>query len=285
MKKKLTFGLLVVLGLFLMAGCSGNNNLEKIAKNINNCESVKNYEEYGYKIKAIAKKDAIIISSNISDTKSEVEFKLNGDILSNENLSTDDLMATLLLINGVGQTYGYKDGELSQNINTFSEKFKNYSLDNEGLELIIGDDKVSLKMDLSKKVPLIDMNNFYLKTNDLDMISELVANKETGNQNGKIGNIAYDIFIGEEESTIQIGQDKKLSDSAYKSILAALAVMYGEETATKFEELYPNFEKGKTILGAFTIEKNYKVEDKTNSIFKDTEVVLITINNKKISDN
>ena len=282
MKTRILIILLTIVGLFTITGCGSDSKLKDIVKKINNCESVKNYKEYGYKIKASAKKNTLTIISKMGDTKSKVDFNLNGDIISNENLATEDLMATLLVINGVGQTYGYKDGELSQNINTFSDEFKKYTIDNEGLELVISDDKVSLKIDLSKKVPLIDMNTFYLKTSDLDMIKELVDDKETGNQSGKIGNIAYDIFIGNEESTIQIGQDEKLSDSAYKSIISVLEVMYNKDIVKHFQEVYPKFIDGKKTIDAFTIEKNYIIEDQKESLFKDTEIVLITINNNII---
>ena len=284
MKKKV-LGIALLLGLIIgVTGCGSSSKLDDIAKKINNCESVKNYKEYGYEIKASTTKDTLTIASKTEETKSKVEFKLENDILSNENLSTEDLMATMLVINGVGQTYGYKDGELSKNINTFAEDYRKYTLDKEGLELIINgnDDKVSLKIDISKKVPLIDMDKFYLKVDDLDMISQLISEKQTGNQNGKIGNIGYNIVVGEKESTIQIGQDKNLSDSAYKSIITALEVMYGENTAKHFQELYPKFEDGKKTVEAFTIEKDYKPEDQDNSVFKDTEVVLVTVDNEKV---
>lgn len=280
--KKMLITLLAFVMLFSLTACGSNSKLDEIADKINNCESVKNYKEYGYEIKASTSKDTLTITSKIDDNSSKVEFKLDGDILSNENLSVDDLLAALLLINGVGQTYGYKDGELSQNINTFSDDFKNYTLEKEGLELVIDDEKVSLKMDLSKKVPLIDMSKFYLKVDDFDILSQILADSEHGNQSGKSGNIAYDVFVGEEESTIQIGQDEKLSDSAYKSILSALEVMYGKEVANHFQELYPNFVSGKKTVEAFTIEKDYKMEDQDDSMFKDTEIVLITINNEQV---
>ncbi len=281
--KKRILSLVVLLVLIIgVTGCGSNSKLDDIAKKINDCKSVKNYKEYGYDIKVTTSKDTLTIISKMEDEESKVEFKLDGDVLSNENLSMNDLMAALLVINGVGQTYGYKDGELSQNINTFTDEFKNYTLAKEGLELVINNEKVSLKMNISKKIPLIDINKFYLKPADLDMISQLIKDKETGNQNGKIGNIGYNIFVGDDESTIQIGQDEKLSDSAYKSILTALEVMYGEDTAKKFQELYPKFVEGKKTVGAFTIEKDYKVENQDDSVFKDTEVVLVTINNKKV---
>ena len=274
--------LVLVVGLCFVTGCSNSDKLKEIVENINNSETVKDYKEYGYEIKASNTDDTLTVTTKMESESSKVEFKLNGDILSNEKLSTDDLMAALLVLNGVGQTYGYEDGVLSQNINAFTDEFKNYTLAKEGLELVINDDNASLKIDITKKIPLIDMNNVYLKADDLDMISELVKDKETGNQNGKTGNIAYDIVIGKDESTIQIGQDEKLSDSAYKSILTALEVMYGEDTAKHFEELYPNFVDGKKTVKEFTIEKDYKPEDQDNSVFKDTEVVLVTINNKML---
>ena len=282
MKKKI----LSILSLFILittlTGCGSNQKLAEIAKNINNCESVKSNKEYNYVIKATATKDKLIINSDFDGTKNKVEFKLEGDILKNENLSTNDLTSAILLINGVGITSGYEDGELSLNVNSFAKEMEAYTLEKEGLELKIGDEKISLKMDINKKIPLIDMDKFYLKTDDFDMIKSIKEDNEHGNQNGKSGNIGYDVFLGVEESTITIGQDKKLSDSAYKSILSALEVMYSEEVAKKFQTLYPEFKDGKTEVDAFTIDTNYIPEDQENSVFKDTKVVLVTIDNNKI---
>ena len=165
MKKKILKIILILIIMISVTGCGENSKLNEIAKKINNCESVKNYKEYGYDIKATATKDTLTVNSKMGDTKSKVDYKLNGNILSNENLSITDLMSTLLVLNGVGQTYGYKDGELSQNINAFTEDYKKYTLDKEGLELIMSDesDKVSIKIDISKKIPLIDINTFFLR--------------------------------------------------------------------------------------------------------------------------
>ena len=282
MKKRALCLVFVLAIIFSLTACNSSKKLEEIANRINDCESVKNLQEYGYEIKASSTKDTLTITSIVDNTSSKVDFVLNKNILSNENLSTDDLLVALLLINGVGRTYGYEDGALSQNINTFPDEYQKYTLKNEGLEFVTDENKVSLKIDLSKKVPMIDMNTFYLKADDLDIIREMVAEKENGNQSGKTGNIAYDIFIGTEETTIQIGQDGKLSDSAYKSILTAIEVIYGEDKAKLFQELYPTFTDGKKTIEAFTIEKDYTIEDQDESVFKDTEVVLVTINNAKM---
>ena len=282
MKKKILSILLLLVLVVCITACGENGPLDKIVKKFNNCETVKTYKDYGYDLKASATKDKLTISSTIEETKTKVEFKLEGNILSNENLSNDDLMAMLLLIDSIGQTYGYKDGQLLQNLNAFSDEIRKYTFDNEGFELIMDDEKISLKIDISKKIPLISMDKFYLTTDEFDTVSQIIADKENGNQTGKVGNIAYDIFVGDEESTIKIGQDEKLSDSAYKSILSALEVMYGDDVAKHFQEIYPKFVDGKTKVGDFTIETNYKFEDQDDSIFKDTKVVLVTINNKNL---
>ena len=282
MKKKILSILLLVVLVIALTACGKNNKLNEIEKKFNNSETVKTYKGYGYNLKATSTKDTLTISSSTEEAKTKVEFKLEGDILSNENLSNNDLMLALILIDSIGQTYGYKDGELAQNMNAFPDEIQKYTLDNEGIELVIGDEKSSLKIDVSKKIPLIDMDKFYLTTDNFDMISEMIADKQNGNQSGKIGNIAYDVFIGDEESTIQIGQDEELKDSAYKSIISALEVMYGKDVAEHFQEIYPEFVDGKTTVEAFTIETNYKMEDQDESAFKDTKVVLVTINNSKL---
>ena len=282
MKKKILSILLLIVLAMSVTACGSNRTLNSIVKEFNDCETVKTYKDYGYKLKASATKNTLRISSDTGETKSKVEFKLEENILSNENLSNEDLMVALILIDSIGQTYGYEDGELGKNMNAFPDEIQKYTLDKEGFEFVSGDEKNSIKIDLSKKIPLIDMDKFYLKTDDLDILSQIIADNENGNQSGKIGNIGYDIFIGAEESSIEIGQDEKLSD-AYKSILSALEVMYGQDVAEHFQEIYPKFVDGKTTVEAFTIETNYMVEDQDESVFKDTKVVLVTINNKNLS--
>ena len=282
MKKKVLSILLLLAFIVGITGCGKKVELKEIAEKVNNSETAKSYKEYGYEIVANEVEDKLTIVANMAENKSTLEFKLNGDILSNENIPNTDLMLALLVIDGVGQVNGYKAGELAQNVNTFSEEVKKYTLEKEGLEVAIGGESTSIKMDLSKKIPLIDMNKFYLKADNFDNISRIIADNENGNQSGKEGNLVYDVFVGDEESTIQIGQEEKLSDSAYKSILSALEVMYGKEVSDHFKEIYPKFLSEKTTIEAFTIDPNYVVENQDESIFKNLKVVLVTINNNDL---
>lgn len=282
MKKRTLSILFLLVFVICLTGCGKKSKLDEIVKKFNDSETVKSYKDYGFDLKASATKDKLTVSSTVEGSKSNVEFKLEGDILSNENISNDDLMTVVLLIDSIGQTHGYKDGELGENLSAFLDEIKEYSLDKEGFEIVLGEEKSSIKIDISKKIPLISMDNFYLKTDEFDMIKQIIADNESGNQSGKSGNIAYNVSIGDEESTIQIGQDDKLADGAYKSIVSALEVMYGEKVAKHFQEIYPEFVDGKKTVEAFTIETNYDVEEKDESVFKDTEVVLVTINNNNL---
>ena len=282
MKKKLFKILLLLVIAVSVTACGNNKKLVEIAKKINNCATVKSYKEYGYDIKATAKKDTLTVTTKTDDTKTSVSFKLEDNILSNDNIANEELLTAMLVIDAIGQTYGYEDGELSKNINSFPGETRNYTLAKEGFEIIVGEEKNSLKIDLSKKIPLIDMNKFYLQPENFDILAQIKADGEGGNQSGKSGNIAYDVFLNVDENTIEIGQDKKLSDSAYKSILSALEVMYDKEVANHFQEIYPKFIDGKKTIEAFTIETHYEREDKDESVFKDTDVLLIIINNKLI---
>lgn len=276
--------ILIIIMCFLVVGCGvKNSRLVEIADKFNNCKSVKSYKEYGYDIKASVKKDTLIISSKVNNKKTSVSFNLNGNILSNEKLSVGDLVSALILVDNIGQIHGYKDGELSENLNAFPDEIKNYTVENEGFEFKDNGDTVSLKVDITKKIPLIDMSNLYLDTNTFDMIKEFINEKTTGNQNGALAKLAYDVQLTDEYNYIYIGERDELTQSAYKSILSALEVMYGEEISKKFETLYPNFIDGKTTVDAFTIETNYVKEDAEESVFKDKKIVLVTIDNSIIN--
>jgi len=287
MKKRYLVGLLVVIACFALVGCSkktetGDITLDTIVKKFNTSSTVKKYKEYNYVIKAAKKNKKLVITTKTEDDKYSVSFNLDGTILSNDKITTDDLMATVILVDCIGQLHGYKDGELSENMNAFPDDFNEYTVENEGYELKENGDTYSMKIDFSKKIPLIDLSNLYLKPEDFDMIQELVEDNEPGNQTGKIAKLAYDVQISDEYNHIYIGERDELTDSAYKSILSALEVMYGTKIVDKFKSVYPSFVSKKTTVDGFTIETNYKM-DEDESLFEDTKVVLVTIDNSIIN--
>lgn len=283
MIKKIGTTFLIIIVCFMVVGCGKqNSDLLEIAKIINNSETVKTYKEYGNDIKATVDNNTLIISSKYDDNKTTVKFDLVDNILSNEKLSFDDLMSAILVIDSVGQLHGYKDGELSEIVNAFPDDIKNYTTENEGLEFKNNGDTSLLKIDISKKIPLVDMSSLYLKPEDFDTVKDLVNEKSVGNQTGAIAKLAYDVQITDEYNYIYIGERDELTKSSYKSILSALEVMYGPEVSSNFESLYPEFKNDKTTVDAFTIETNYEKDDADESIFKDKKIVLVTIDNSII---
>ena len=282
MKRKILNIIGLLLIVLCVTACGTNSKLSKIAKYFNESDTVKSYKEYGYELKATAKKDTLTITSKMDDNTTTTVFTLKDNILQNTKLQDEEILTTLLVIDSIGQLQGYEKGKLSQSFNAFPDKVKEYTLENEGIELVFDENKKSLKIDLTKKVPLIDMNEYYIQPEIFDYIEEIKKNNEPGNQNGRSGNIAYDISLDKDINTIEIGQEEELSTSAYKSILSALEVMYSKEVANHFKEIYPEFVNGKKTIEAFTIDTNYKRDDQENSVFKDTKEVFITIDNSKI---
>lgn len=284
MKRRFIYVLVFLMMISILIGCSKKNeDLVKIVDMFNSSDTVKTYKGYGYDLKATTSDNEIVVTYKFGETNSSVTFKLEGNILSNEALKDEDLMVTALLIDSVAQVNGYKEGELIDNFNAFPDEVSKYTIDKEGYELKTNGNTSSFKMDITRQVPLIDLSGFYLKPSQFDMIAEIVSENSVGNETGAVSKLSYDIVIRDDKSEIYIGEKEKLTDSAYKSILSALQVMYGPEVVENFKSLYPSFKSEKTTVGAFTIETNYKMEDEEEgSIFNGRKVVLVTIDNQKV---
>ena len=284
MKKKI-LGMLALIALVVgLTGCGEKVTLDQIVEKFNNSETVNLYKTYGIDINAKALKDAIEITTSSGETATTARYDLKGNILSNNNVLEGDFMGAVILIDSIGQVHGYQDGELLENINAFDEEASKYTVANEGIEYEELKEGVSIKIDISKKVPLIDMSKFYLKPTEFDMIEEFVSENTTGNQMGKLAKIAYNLELGIDQNYIYIGETDELTESAYKSVLSALEVMYGPEVAKHFKEIYPNFLAEETTVEAFTIDPNYKIEieEDEESVFEGMKVVQIMINNKDL---
>ena len=184
------------------------------------------------------------------------------------------------MADSIGQVNGYKDGELFYTLN--SEEILNYTVDNEGFEIKENGSYYSVKMDIDKKIPLIDLSEFYLKPDDFEIIKKIIDDKETGNQTGKNLKMAYNVMIHEDENYIYIGEENETTDSTYKSILSAIEVIYGDKVVEHFKSIYPKFLDGITYLEGFTIQTDVEIEE--DSIFADSKVVLVTIDNEYVNN-
>ena len=289
--KKYIISIIVLFLLVVITGCSSTKEdtvLKELVDKINNCELVKEYKGYNIDITASIKKNTnntLVITMVVGDDEtSSVEFVKEGNILKNENFNTDYVMALIILVDSYGQMTGYEDGKIAENITAFNDEWEKYTLKKEGFE-IIGDETkqiTQVRIDLTKTIPLQDMKNFYLKTTEFDLIQEYVTEKSEGTQVGRIATISYDVRVGTKENIITVGEVEKLGEGAYKTILSALEVMYGEDVVNNFKKIYPEFKDKKVESGAFIIEKGYKPEGFVEEVFEDAEIITIRINNKKI---
>ena len=292
MKKKILS--ISVLLLFMLVTLLQNkvmaatHTLEEIAEIFNNSSSVNDYEEL-FESEFIASTDesepnAISITIKTENGSSKISFEKEANILSNTHLDDENLVAAFLLAESIGQANGYNDGELINNFNMFVDEVYNYTVENEGFEVKEDEGNYSVKMDITKKVPLIDVSEYYLKPEEFDFIKNIVDEGTTGNQTGRDSKFAYNLLVGEDENQIYIGEKDEITDSTYKSILSAIEVMYGEKAVEYFESIYPELSEGYMILDGFTIDYDTDIDLEEQPIFTGTKVVLVTIDNEYLKD-
>ena len=292
MKKKILS--ICVLVFFVVAILLHTNvfgvtyTLEEIADIFNNSNIIKNYGDLlGINFSAsedITDPNVLIITLTDDNSSSTINYELDGDILSCESLVDNNLITAYLLADSVGQLNGYNDGELIENFNAFFDEISNYTLENEGFEINENGNYYSAKMDITKKVPLIDLSEFYLKQEDFEELKSIIESGESGNQTGKNSKIVYNVIINDDYNSIYMGEISEITESTYKSILSVLDVMYGNTVVEYFESIYPEFSDGITQLDGFVIEKDVEMDLDEQPMFTDASVVLVTIDNEYIND-
>lgn len=288
MKKKILFiGIILVfiLGILLQNNTfAATHTLEEIAEKFNNSSSVKSFKDFGYEYTAIINEQEpnilYITLTNPQNESSTISYELEGSILSYEHLVQDNIFSAMLLADSIGQVNGYKDGDLDYTLN--SEEIQNYTVEKEGFEIKENGSYYSVKMDINKKIPLVDLTDFYLKPEDFDIIKKIIDDKQPGNQTGKKLKMTYDLIVREDENNIYIGEEDETTDSTYKSILSAIEVMYGDKVVEYFKSIYPDFSEGNVTLDGFTIQTDVEIEE--DSMFGDSKVVLVTIDNEYVKD-
>ena len=264
------------------------HTLEEIVEIFNNSSSVNDYEEL-FESEFIASTDesnsnVLSITIKTENGSSKISFEKEGNILSNTHLDDENLVSAFLLADSIGQANGYKDGELINNFNMFVDEVYNYTVENEGFEVKEDEGNYSVKMDITKKVPLIDASEYYLKPEEFDYIKDIIDERTTGNQTGRNSKFAYNLMVNEDENQIYIGEKDEITDSTYKSILSAIEVMYGEKTVEYFESIYSELTEGYMQLDGFTIDYDTDIDLEEQPIFTGTKVVLVTIDNEYLKD-
>lgn len=284
--KKATKTILIVLIITLMLmGTTVHAvtpTLAQIADKFNNCSTVKEYASYGSVWRATVNGNKLNISMTANGETTNIEYTLRGTILET-NLSGDSVlagaMATVVLTDCIGQLHGYAEGELLSTLG--SEKINNYTIENEGFEIInMAENSGTIKIDISKKIPLADMSDVYLEVSDLEDLKRYIAGD--GFAEKSKGNVWFNKNGTNGENTVLVAEKNNLTDNTYKSILSILEVMFDTDKAPEyFRANYSGLSVGNKEFTGFKVEVNpTKTEFEEDLIPSDSgyKFVRITIN-------
>ena len=189
------------------------------------------------------------------------------------------LLMTTALADSIGQIHGYEDGEMFLTLN--DESIVNYTVENEGFELKeVDGGTYEIKMDIDKKVPLVDFSNVYLEKKDFqDFELNLLETSEYGSYTASKGEIRYKI---ERYGTfdITIYEKGELSERAYNSIITLLELDFrSNDVVDYFKENYASVKEGSKSFEGFNIIINPEDEDNKAD---DESVIKVIIDEEKI---
>lgn len=258
---KLLKGIVILTIFALILMCSkvyaATPTLEQIVNTFNNCSTVKEYASYGSVYNASSNGNKFTIAVTANNTTSNVEYTLENTILS-ANFSGNDaftgLFVTMILVDSIGQLHGYSDGELFTTLN--SDKISSYSIENEGFEAKeISDNNYQIKIDISKKIPLIDVSDAYIEISDLQDLKQYIAGD--GSAEKSKGNIWFNKSGYHGENTLLIAEKEGLTNNTYKSILSIIEVMFeSSKVSDYFSSNYSGISVGNKEFTGFKIEIN-----------------------------
>ena len=178
-------------------------------------------ETYDSTVVASLENNKIILTHNncpFTDSKiQKVEFNFENNILSTTiNKSTESTTAYMselsiawMLIDCIGQLNGYEKEQFYETLKGTGDNYKNYTVAKEGLEIKTLNNSTSIKIDISKKIPIINGES----ENDVNLNNNDNANKtENETQNNTINN-------NEKQNNTILNIDKKENNSVINSKL------------------------------------------------------------------
>lgn len=275
MKKKI-FGLLVIVSLLFVTACSNENaKLKEIAEKFNGLEDIKSMAEYGTTYKATVSKSSLTIEISGKDVESKsLEYKLDGNILSGEFKEEDSLVAgisTVYLVDSIAQINGYKPGEIISTIN--DERISEYTVAKEGFEVSEGE-TLKVKIDITKKIPLLDFSNTYITVEDLESAKEYLID---GSYDTYSTGLHLNSFYSDGEYVVKIGEENGLTMKAYNSLSSFLEVVFNDAAVSYLNDNYSLSDGSKEFAG-IKIEYDVKLSEDDFSVPNDSyKVMRVTI--------
>lgn len=244
--------------------------LNQIVERFNNSKTVKGFEEGGTKYEASISNNNIIVKVTSTNESKTVEFIVNNNIIST-TINNDDfigMFAIMIITDAIGTLHGYEEGAVNDTLN--SEEFIDYRLETEGIELIPNEnEKLDFKIDISKKIPLVDVTNVYIGVEDLDDLKEFISGN--GSAESSKGNVWFNKSGYNGDNTVLIAEKNNLTQNAYLSLISIIDVMFDStKVLNYFKENYSSLNGNKEFTG-FKIELNPVKNQRENSLIPDDE--------------
>lgn len=282
---KLVFGLAFIIcfgiiGLGIYGFISSKDDkdtavtLEQVVNKFTSAEALKDYADMGLNITAVSEADTLTIS--VDDVK--YIYTLTEGILS-ATLKNDDLNGAMVLmtfIDSIGQLHGYKEGETFATLN--SAEIAGYTIE-KGLEMVVEGDTITVKIDINKKLELVDFTKVYIQISDFDDNKEYITGDGSA-QFGR-GNLIFHKEGHDDEAIIIIGEKDKLTDNAYKSLLSTIELIYDKTEADKFAVSYPTLSD--KVFDRYILEIDPKLDESDSFMFGDEKygIIRLTIDKSK----
>ena len=235
--KTLFIAALFVIFAFQTKVSAATPTLQQIANSFNSSDTVKEFAKAKSYWTASADENTLTIKATANGSKDSATYTLNGTILSltfTKDNSLFSAVSATILIDSIGHLHGYAYGDMFPTLNE-TEVISKYTLENEGLHMEkTSDGGGKIQIDISKKIPILDQSQIYIKPSDLiSSTGQKFSSYSKGNllfmKDTKDGNT---VFIFAEEP--------KLTISTYKSILSVIEVYYGAKEAATLLLAYPS---------------------------------------------
>ncbi|MBR1883801.1 MAG: dockerin type I repeat-containing protein [Clostridia bacterium] len=290
MKKILVlFSILMVVCTLNVSVYGANPTLEEIADKFNNCSTVKELKAAGSSLEATSSSNKITVELKTESANEEFDFMLNGNVLTinlsgSQEMIFSGAIISNIMVDSIGQLHGYLDGEMFSTLN--SEKITTYTLENEGFEIKeLEKDSYEMKIDISKKIPLVDLSDVYVQVSDLELFKDMINGD--GSVNLTRGNVALNKFGYDGTATVIIAERYDISANSFKSLLSVLEVMFDTKDAAEFLKSKVSSMTDISLNG-LEIEVNPKLiegEEEIFSEYTDCKFTKITIDMSKYSEN
>ena len=181
------------------------------------------------------------------------EFKLNGNVISTTYDPTNSESIYkhtffTFLVNEISKLHGYDEYELFLTIN--SKQSDGYSLEKDGLKKEKSGYVTSYQIDFTKKIPLVDYSNSYIKETDLANYTKSYQEGALLSFNAMVENLFVWVNTDASKLEVVIGETKGVTQSSYKSLKTVLSIMFGNKKINSyFEDNIKDLSKDSKIDG------------------------------------